>query len=42
MMARGETTRRGAVPQELAVSPDKFVAELARRNIVIRETVSLD
>lgn len=42
MMARGETTRRGAVPQELAVSPDKFVAELARRNIVIRETVSLE
>jgi lysine 6-dehydrogenase len=38
MMARGETTRRGAVPQELAIPPDVFVAELARRGIRIDET----
>ena len=38
MMARGETSRRGAVPQELCIPPDAFVAELARRNIVIQES----
>ncbi|HEX8189113.1 MAG TPA: saccharopine dehydrogenase C-terminal domain-containing protein [Pyrinomonadaceae bacterium] len=35
MMARGETTRRGAVPQERCIPPDAFVAELARRAIDI-------
>ncbi len=34
MMARGDVSRRGATPQELAIDPDKFVAELARRDIV--------
>lgn len=38
MMARGQTTRRGAVPQERCIPPDAFVAELARRNIRIDET----
>ena len=42
MMARGETIERGAIPQELAIPPDAFVAELARRNINIRETVSVE
>jgi lysine 6-dehydrogenase len=37
MMARGETTKRGALPQELVVPPDKFVAALAARNINISE-----
>ena len=37
MMARGETTQRGALPQELVVPPDKFVAALAARNIHISE-----
>jgi lysine 6-dehydrogenase len=37
MMARGEVARRGAVPQENAIDAEKFVAELARRNIVIKE-----
>ncbi|MGB8509557.1 MAG: saccharopine dehydrogenase C-terminal domain-containing protein, partial [Pyrinomonadaceae bacterium] len=37
MMARGETTQRGAVPQERCIPPDRFVAELAARNINIRE-----
>lgn len=37
MMARGETTGRGALPQELVVPPDKFVAALAARNIHISE-----
>ena len=39
MMARGETSRRGAVPQELCIPPELFVAELARRNIIIQESV---
>ena len=36
MMARGDVSRRGATPQELAIDPDKFVAELDRRNIKIK------
>ena len=38
MMARGETTRKGAVPQERCIPPDAFVAELARRDIRIDES----
>jgi lysine 6-dehydrogenase len=38
MMARGDVITRGATPQELAVDADKFVAELARRDINIRVT----
>jgi lysine 6-dehydrogenase len=37
MTARGETLQRGATPQEVAIEPDKFIAELARRNITIQE-----
>ncbi|MDQ1523732.1 MAG: hypothetical protein QOE47_1656 [Pyrinomonadaceae bacterium] len=37
MMARGETTERGARPQELVVPPDDFVAALAARDIHISE-----
>jgi lysine 6-dehydrogenase len=33
MMARGDVLMRGATPQEKAIDPDKFVPELARRNI---------
>lgn len=40
MMARGETTERGAVPQERCVPPDTFVRELAARNIRIIERAS--
>jgi lysine 6-dehydrogenase len=36
MMARGDVLTRGATPQEKAIEPDKFVAELERRNINIR------
>ena len=36
MMARGDVLTRGATPQEKAIDPDKFVAELNRRNINIR------
>jgi len=36
MMARGDVLERGATPQEKAIDPDKFVAELDRRNIKIR------
>ena len=38
MMAKGEVLMRGATPQEKAIDPDKFVAELARRNININES----
>ena len=37
MSARGEVAMRGATPQELAIDCEKFVAELARRNIKISE-----
>ena len=36
MMARGEVLTPGATPQEKAIDPDKFVAELARRSINIQ------
>ena len=38
MTARGDVRMRGATPQEKAVDADKFVAELARRNIRIIES----
>lgn len=40
MMARGETTEKGALPQERCVPPDAFVRELAARNIRIIEKAS--
>jgi lysine 6-dehydrogenase len=36
MMARGDVLSRGATPQEKAIEPDKFVAELDRRDIKIK------
>jgi lysine 6-dehydrogenase len=36
MMAAGDVLERGATPQEKAIDPDKFVAELLRRNIEIK------
>ena len=38
MMAAGATSERGAIPQEKAIDPEKFVAELDRRNIKIQES----
>ncbi len=38
MMAKGEVLMRGATPQEKAIDAEKFVAELARRNINIQES----
>ncbi len=38
MMAGGDVFARGATPQEKAIDPDKFVAELERRNIRISVT----
>ena len=38
MMARGDVLERGATPQEKAIDPDRFVAELERRNIRIDVT----
>jgi lysine 6-dehydrogenase len=37
MMARGDVLQRGATPQEKAIDAEKFVAELKRRSIDIRE-----
>jgi lysine 6-dehydrogenase len=37
MMAKDETLMRGATPQELAVPTEKFISELDRRGIVIKE-----
>jgi lysine 6-dehydrogenase len=42
MAARGLTTQRGAVPQERCVPPDAFVAELARREIRIDESLEVE
>ena len=38
MMARGDVLARGATPQEKAIDAEKFVAELARRNIKVAES----
>lgn len=38
MMAAGHVLDRGATPQETAIDPEYFVAELARRNIDISKT----
>ncbi|PYS89213.1 MAG: saccharopine dehydrogenase [Acidobacteria bacterium] len=35
MMAKGDVLEKGATPQEKAIHPDRFVAELERRNISI-------
>ncbi|MCA1557797.1 MAG: hypothetical protein LC731_04560 [Acidobacteria bacterium] len=42
MLARGETTGKGALPQEKCVPPELFVRELAARNIQIIEKTSSD
>lgn len=42
MAARGDVLLRGATPQEKAVKADKFVTELARRNIRIVETTPVN
>jgi len=39
MMARGETSGAGAIPQERSVPPARFVEELAARGIVIKESL---
>jgi lysine 6-dehydrogenase len=39
MTVRGDVLERGATPQEKAIDAEKFVAELARRNIAIREFI---
>ncbi len=38
MMAKGEVAERGATPQEKVINSDRFVEELARRNIIIHES----
>jgi lysine 6-dehydrogenase len=39
MMARGEIREKGAIPQERAVPPDIFMAELLKRNIQITTAI---
>lgn len=38
MMAKGDVLMRGATPQEKSIDAARFAAELARRNIVIKES----
>ncbi|AEE92135.1 Saccharopine dehydrogenase [Tepidanaerobacter acetatoxydans Re1] len=38
MMARGEITRKGVFAPEAAVNPDRFIKELAERNIKVVQT----
>lgn len=38
MLARGEVTAKGALPQERCVDPRRFLDELARRGLVVRIT----
>jgi len=40
MMADGRVRSRGAVPQEKAIDPDIFLAELRRRGIIVNESVA--
>ena len=37
IMARGQTTQKGAQPQERCIPPDLFMRELARREIRVQE-----
>lgn len=38
MSARGDVLMRGSTPQEKAIDPDKFMEELTRRNIIVKES----
>ena len=38
MMAKGDVSTRGATPQEKAIGPQKFLAELRRRGIAVEES----
>ncbi|MBX7061946.1 MAG: saccharopine dehydrogenase NADP-binding domain-containing protein [Pyrinomonadaceae bacterium] len=38
MMAKGDVSTRGATPQEKAIEPQKFLAELRRRGIAVEES----
>jgi lysine 6-dehydrogenase len=38
MMARNETTSKGALPQERCIDPDLFMQELSARDIVVGQT----
>ncbi len=38
MIARGEITRKGVFAPEAAVNPDRFIKELAERNIKVVQT----
>jgi lysine 6-dehydrogenase len=40
MMARGDIKEKGAIPQERCLPTDVFIAELAKRGILIKETIT--
>jgi saccharopine dehydrogenase-like NADP-dependent oxidoreductase len=40
MITRGEVKMKGVVPPETAIDPDIFIAELAKRRIIIHERVT--
>jgi lysine 6-dehydrogenase len=40
MMARGQTTQKGALPQERCIPPELFMQELAKRNIIVTVSAS--
>ena len=37
MMARGQTTSKGALPQERCIPPELFMQELAKRKIEVTQ-----
>ncbi len=39
MIAKGDIDAKGTIPPELCVKPEPFIAELAKRDIKVYETV---
>ncbi len=38
MLAKGEILKKGVLPPEIAIKPEPFFAELAKRGVKISET----
>jgi len=39
MLAKGEIETKGAVPPEICIKPEPFLAELTKRDIKVQETI---
>ena len=39
MLAKGEIETNGAVPPEICIKPEPFLAELTKRDIKVQETI---